>query len=126
MIGGWFGLVADAVRDGRVELVCSEAMLRELEVVMARPRIARCIRPEVAEQALGLYAHAVLHVDPGAPPNVCRDQSDDFLLALAVISRADVLVTRDADLLVLGRHGETAIVYPARFLQLIAPPGGGA
>ena len=34
-------------------------------------------------------------------------------------SRADYLVTRDEDLLTLGRHADTEIVYPAKFLQLL-------
>ena len=107
------------MRDRRLELVSSEAKLRELSDVLARPRIARCIPPEAAERALWLYLHAAIHFDPAQVPRVCRDQSDDFLLAPAVASKADLLVTRDEDLLMLGRHGTTRIVYPTQLLQLL-------
>jgi predicted nucleic acid-binding protein len=42
---------------------------------------------------------------------------DDYLLALAVAGSADVLVTRDEDLLTLRKYGNTEIIYVAEFLK---------
>lgn len=100
-------------------------MLEELEAVLSRPRLSRFITPAAAESVKRLFLQATAHFEPGAAPRICRDESDDYLLALSLASGSDVLVTRDADLLVLERHGGTAIIYPARFLQLLeaaAPP----
>jgi predicted nucleic acid-binding protein len=56
-------------------------------------------------------------VAPRSIESVCRDTDDDYLLALASEGRADVLVTRDEDLLTLKKHGETEIIYVAEFLR---------
>lgn len=45
-----------------------------------------------------------------------RDPKDDPLLACALAARADYVVTRDQDLLVLGRPFGVTILTPARFL----------
>jgi predicted nucleic acid-binding protein len=57
---------------------------------------------------------------PTSITSVCRDPSDKYLPALAEISSADLLVTRDEDLLILRTHGRTRIVHVAEFLRLIA------
>lgn len=120
MIGGWFAQVADAVASGRLELVCSDELLFELEGVLSRPRIARFISQVNAQRVHDLHIQAAIYLEPGSGQNICRDPSDDYLLALAAASRADYLVTRDQDLLVLQRFLDTQIIYPARFLQLLA------
>ena len=51
------------------------------------------------------------------PKPVCRDRDDDLVLATAVAARADVIVTGDQDLLVLGAFEGVAIVSPRQFLE---------
>jgi len=58
---------------------------------------------------------------PHPPPDIpdCRDLADLAFLVLAQAGKAQVLVTGDADLLVLGRVGPCEIVTPEAFrLQL--------
>jgi predicted nucleic acid-binding protein len=47
----------------------------------------------------------------------CRDPTDDKFLELAVNGRADVIVTGDADLLVLNPFRDVPIVAPVAFVQ---------
>ena len=94
-------------------------MMEEQADVLARERLVRFVSPPTAERARQLFQQSAAHFDAGSAPGVCRDKNDDFLLGLAEASQADYLVTRDADLLVLQRHGVTEIIYPARFLQLL-------
>jgi predicted nucleic acid-binding protein len=47
----------------------------------------------------------------------CRDATDDKFLELAVNGKADVIVSGDADLLVLNPFREIPIVMPAAFVQ---------
>jgi predicted nucleic acid-binding protein len=49
--------------------------------------------------------------------DVCRDPKDNFLLALAVDSGADFLLTGDKDLLVLKIYNNTIITTIGDFLQ---------
>ena len=50
---------------------------------------------------------------------LCRDEADDYLLALAIEAKADYLVTGDQDLLVLQEVGTCRIVDAATFEQKI-------
>ena len=54
-------------------------------------------------------------------PSVTRDRKDDYLLAYAVVGRADYLVTGDRDLLVLGEVEGVRIVSPAGFVGALSP-----
>ncbi len=47
---------------------------------------------------------------------MCRDADDDAILATAVAARADLLVTGDKDLLVLGSYNGIPIVTPDQCL----------
>ena len=57
---------------------------------------------------------------PPLPAPVSRDPSDDAVLALAAASRADFIITGDADLLTLGSHAGIAIIDPAEALTRIS------
>jgi len=48
-------------------------------------------------------------------PAVSRDRKDDYLLAYALVGRADFLVTGDNDLLTLGEVEGCRIVSPTNF-----------
>jgi putative PIN family toxin of toxin-antitoxin system len=50
---------------------------------------------------------------------VCRDPDDDLVLATAVAADANLIVTGDDDLLVLGTYAGIAIVSPRRLLELL-------
>ncbi len=51
----------------------------------------------------------------------CRDPTDDKFLELAVNGRADLIISGDADLLVLNPFRGIAIMTPAAFVQSAAP-----
>ena len=55
----------------------------------------------------------------GAPPKICRDADDDFILAAAVKAGCDYLVTGDKDLLVLRKVSGLNIVTPREFAEVI-------
>lgn len=84
----------------QIELVASPALLAELADVLARPRLRRRISPEDANDFVSDLMKATRFVaDPEDVPQVCRNPDDDYLIALALASNADVLVTGDDDLL---------------------------
>jgi uncharacterized protein len=96
-------LTLDAALDGRIELVTSPLLLREVAMVLARPRLQKYLSAEEATRFLAdLAAQTILLVDPNdPPPAICRDPRDDYLVALATSSGADAIVTGDLDLLAI-------------------------
>jgi predicted nucleic acid-binding protein len=50
----------------------------------------------------------------------CRDPTDDKFLELAVNGHADLIVSRDGDLLALNPFREIQVVTPAAFVQVWA------
>ena len=102
-----------ASRDGQFELDVSELLLAELRRTLAYPRIRKRVPPEKAAAfADWVRDHGILAEDPAsAPPVGSRDPDDDYLLAIAISSRA-YLVTGDKDLLVLS---DLPILTPAQF-----------
>jgi uncharacterized protein len=61
---------------------------------------------------------------PPLPAPVSRDPSDDEMLALATASRADLIITGDADLLTLGSHAGIPIIDPAEAITRISASTG--
>jgi uncharacterized protein len=93
-------LILDAALDGRIELVTSPALLREVTKVLARPRLRKYVsEDEAARFVADMAAQTALVVDPPAPhPAVCRDSDDDYLVALAKASKAEAVISGDGDL----------------------------
>ncbi|WP_408908457.1 putative toxin-antitoxin system toxin component, PIN family [Variovorax paradoxus] len=73
-----------------------------------------------ANEVLQDYAAVVqlIEVEPLAEP-MCRDPDDDAVLALARAAQADLIVSGDQDLLVLGQFEGVPIVTPRDALERI-------
>jgi uncharacterized protein len=96
-------------------LLKSTATERELLSVLQRPGIAALTMPSFREGLTSLIARAepVTIIERIA---ACRDQKDDKFLELAANGHADLIVTGDADLLVLNPFRGIPIVTPATFV----------
>lgn len=112
----------EAAAEGRfVLLMPIEVMIELNTVAMLRPRLAHRIPQRLIEELLRrvtTFAN-VLPVAEEAPPRVCRDPDDDFLVAATILHGASHLVTRDQDLLALGAVFDVDIVAPVAFLALL-------
>lgn len=86
----------------------------EVFAVLQRPRIARNSVPLFSARLRQIFEDAVpvMIIERIA---ACRDPKDDKFLELAVNGRADVIVSGDADLLVLDRFRGIPIITPAAF-----------
>lgn len=106
-----------AWRAGAFTLVASPVLLRELREVLLRPKFRRYLSEAQALDLVGeLGREAVLAVDPPDPPSVTPDPKDDYLVALALAARADVLVSGDRH--VLGvRTDALTVLTPRAFLD---------
>lgn len=72
---------------------------------------------EAAAAAALVRTRAVLHSPEPLSERVCRDRDDDNVLALAVATSANCIVTGDKDLHDLAEYRGLPIVAPGRFWQ---------
>ena len=95
--------------------------MREVLEVLARPVVRRkfaTVSGIPMFRVVGLLADAEV-VAVGAVEAVSRDPKDDVFLATVTLARADYLVTKDLDLLVLQNHAGTEIIDTRTFARLL-------
>ena len=118
--GGAPAQIVDAWRAGRFRLVTSADQIAEFKRAAAYPKL----RTYLPRGAVGRVVNELKRADvllrrlrrPGASP----DPGDEYLLAMALASGADLLVTGDKPLLALRRIGRTRIVPARRFAGILA------
>lgn len=95
-------------------------LLQELDRVLQYPRLQRYYTSEARIRFVALVAALSELVElPDAAPRICRDPADDWVIACAVIGRADVMVSGDRDLLDLERVADIPILSARQFWQLL-------
>lgn len=112
----------DAAEAQQVELAANTALLAELEGVLGRPKFANQLarRGLLTSDLFDGYAALVTHVTPTTLPHpVARDPDDDQVLACALASQADAIVSGDADLLALKSYQGIPILTAAQAVERI-------
>lgn len=113
----------EAARQSIEVLLPIEVIIELTMVTRNRPRVAKHIDQHQIDRLLHYVTRlaTVLPQLDEAPPAICRDPDDNFLIATCVVHGADFLVTRDQDLLTLNKLGTMHIVDPLTFLPMIEP-----
>jgi len=106
--------VQKAMRAGR--LLVSEATMEEIVNVLSRPRLDWYVSLTNRRQFIRLLGRKVTMVPIIQVVRECRDPKDDKFLELALNGRADLIITGDADLLVLNPWRGIEIVTPREYL----------
>jgi uncharacterized protein len=115
-------LLLEQVRNGPLVLISSPALLAELARVIGRTKFDAILARASTSRAQALAQVRELAEVADAPPlprPVCRDPDDDAVLALAVATQADLIVSGDDDLLSLVSFEGIAILTPAQALQRV-------
>ena len=100
-------------------LVVSPQVVTEYLEVLYRPEVARkyrTIADRDVSEILKMLERAE-SVIPDTVEKVCRDPEDDIFIATAKLSGADVIVTEDNDLLILGVHEGIGLVSARTFIR---------
>lgn len=115
------GLCADVLRVALSdhELVVPGVVLDELRrVLQLRFKVPR---PLLAEIEALLREYDVIPKPKSPGPVRLRDSSDEWVVASALAGRADVIVSGDGDLLVLGKTGPVPVLSPRQFWDSLQP-----
>lgn len=108
-----------ALAEGLFDAVVCPRLVGELEGVLARPKIATRLSAAMSRTFVEWLGRVAVHEpDPDDVPSISADPDDDFLFALALASRAQVVVSGDAHVLVLQEPGIRTL-SPAAFADLV-------
>lgn len=111
------GRLVAAWRDGHFEMIVSPLLLAELGDVLARPKFARWAGDgRAVAYAAAFAARSERRSDPVRSGRSVRDPRDEYLVALARETNAEVLVSLDRDLLDAVVEGVLTL-EPAQFLE---------
>lgn len=122
----WDGTPArliDAAQAGTIEIYTSRILLAELTRILKRAKFAKAIETSgVGLEGLVLgYSELAILVQPmPIPPTILADPDDDHVLACALASDAELIVSGDKHLLGLGAFKGIEIITAAQALERIA------
>lgn len=118
----WFGpshQLLKAAEDDIIQLFTTRELLAELEEVLSRPKFQPKLRDAnmTVQQVVEEYAEAVkIVVAADIEPVVIRDPDDDAVIACAVASQSDVIVSGDKGVLDLGAYQNIRVLNAAELL----------
>ncbi|WP_420385540.1 putative toxin-antitoxin system toxin component, PIN family [Roseivirga sp.] len=110
-------LIETLLSTKKLQLVFSNELLDEFIEVAKRPKLKAYFTSNSVENLLRLFSEYAELIEVTSVINICRDYKDNFLLALAIDSQADFLVTGDNDLLVLKNIRDTEIISFAELIE---------
>lgn len=116
--------IIQAWRAEQFDLVTSPLILEELHEALSRPKLQRRyhLSSEDIRDYVTLLVHAAVVVPGTRSVSVSiRDPDDSMILAAAIESEADYLVTGDKELLHLKRFHSVHIITPTAFLRMMPP-----
>ena len=98
------------------EVVVSEASVEDLARVLSREKFDSYVSVQDREEFLRRLLQVTIMVSVLSEVSDCRDPTDNGILALALDSESDCIVSGDADLLSLNPWRGIEIVSPVAFL----------
>ena len=101
----------------RIKFLFSEELLTEISATITKPKISKYFGADALDEMLSKLDTFMEFIEVHSKVNKCRDEKDNFLLALAKDGNADYLITGDSDLLDLKKFGRTHIVTIVEFLD---------
>jgi len=116
LISKKFNQIDSLVASKTIVFVFSHESLEEFLTVIKRPKLINLITDSDIHELIRQFDNYGKLVKVKSSITLCRDPKDNFLLNLAVDSKADYLVTGDADLLVLKTVQKTRICKWNEFL----------
>lgn len=102
-------------------MLSCELHIDELRRVTRYPKLRSLVPPHMAGNVVNDLRGLAVWIERLPTIDLCRDPTDNYLLALAQAGEADYLVTGDkADLLSMQQHRKTRIVAVRHFAEMLS------
>ncbi len=105
-----FSFIDNFLEKGKLKLVFSEELIHEFITVASRPKFQKYFSDKDIRELLRLIGNYGILIEVTSEIKKCRDIKDNFLLNLAIDSKADYLATGDHDLLEIKKIEKTEIL----------------
>lgn len=103
-------IVRELMVSDMVKVVMTDILHSEIVAVAARPKFARYFSTDAIGRLESFLRKRCDYYRLNDIPARCRDPKDDYLLELAKVSDADILVTGDKDLTDMRMFGKCLII----------------
>ena len=113
-----YAFLDNLVENGKVRLIFSHELMTEFVEVVKRPKLKKYFAEDDLRQMLELIDQYADIITVTSDVKVCRDENDNFLLSLALDSKANYLITGDNDLLVINQFMDTRIITISQYKLL--------
>jgi hypothetical protein len=103
----------------KIKLITCDEQMQELLDVFKKPKIRKYISMLQVEEFFDLLEEKTDKIQLITSSDLCRDKKDNYLISLIIDSKADYLITGDADLLVLNPINQTQIISYSDFNSIL-------
>jgi putative PIN family toxin of toxin-antitoxin system len=111
------------IAEETVCIISCEEQVQELLAVFQKPKIQKLFSKHQVEEFFDLFLEAADIIPIKTKVELCRDAKDNYLLSLAIDSKADFMITGDYDLLVLETVEHTKILNFINFATVFKKQG---
>jgi putative PIN family toxin of toxin-antitoxin system len=116
LISDKFIYLDELIESGIIKTVFSDELLEEFIDVAKRKKFKKFFSEDDIRNVIEIISDYGIFFEVVSNIKICRDRKDDFLLNLAIDSKADYLVTGDSDILIIGQIGTTKILSVKEFI----------
>lgn len=116
LISKKYNEIDSLIEKGGIIFIFSEESLEEFVSVIRRPKLSKYFSESAIDELLSLFHKYGKLIKVESNTTECRDLKDNFLLNLAIDSKADYLVTGDKDLLEVKNIKKTRILTWNNFI----------
>ncbi len=99
----------------KLKIITCEEQLTELSEVFNKKKLKKYFTKEQITEFFELLDESAECILLSTKSNICRDPKDNYLLSLAIDSKADFLITGDKDLLELKKIERTTVLKYSDF-----------
>lgn len=111
-----FSKIDQLMRSQKFTLLFSQELLDEFVEVAERPKFKKYFSSKDLQDLLSKIRIKAEFIVVTSSIKLCRDEKDNFLLALSIDGAATHLISGDKDLLVIRKSGKAKILTMADYL----------